>query len=716
MAEQIAYSITIDGVDREIKTMQDLKKAIKDANNELLQAGPVGSQSYTEAQKKVTELKDKLGDLGDAAKVQGTAIEKVGASTSLLGQGFRNLDLDKIKIGFKGIGDAIKANPLMFLISIIIPLLEKFKVFEILIGAIGKAFDWLTDAIGLTNHADEEASKKFIENKEKEKIALTQRYDAEITLAKAAGKNVSDLENQKSIALEDNLAKQILSLNQLLQKKGQLNDEELKKYEQLQADLLKVSTDRQAREIQKEREANEQINKDRSAGYKLASEISKGLMSNSDRELTNLKENQQKRREELEKTLGKTIDSEDQARAYTKASNELTLLDNKEKNQLLYNQNKSAIDAAVNANEALQEKIKELRQKDLIDNEKTERAKALKTREIQNQNDIEDINKSKASKKLKNEALKLLQDEYLESIAKINKDFDDKEDKIKKEKEEKDKADRERIDAEKLAAQQKLNKELSDEELAFDELQILNTEEGTAARLQAEIDLIQAKLAHELALTKHNENEKELIKKKADAAIDKLRDEYAKKDRERKFKDVQDSLQLAGTANKGLTDLSTVFFNTKLNNTKKGSEEEQKVLKQQFEANKAFQMANAIINGAMAVTSILASPSNKVDPTGTLMAVQIAAAIASTAAQISTIERTRFEGGTPSQETPSMGGGGASAPTATPSMPQTRTEQGTFLNEQGQTTGRIDTRVYVLESDITNTQRDVSRVKTQSKV
>ena len=41
MAEQIAYTITIGGVDREIKTMQDLKKAIKDANNELLQAGPV---------------------------------------------------------------------------------------------------------------------------------------------------------------------------------------------------------------------------------------------------------------------------------------------------------------------------------------------------------------------------------------------------------------------------------------------------------------------------------------------------------------------------------------------------------------------------------------------------------------------------------------------------------------------------------------------------
>ena len=49
MAENIAFSVTIDGVDREIKTMQDLKRAIKDANNELLNAGEVGTQSYAEA-------------------------------------------------------------------------------------------------------------------------------------------------------------------------------------------------------------------------------------------------------------------------------------------------------------------------------------------------------------------------------------------------------------------------------------------------------------------------------------------------------------------------------------------------------------------------------------------------------------------------------------------------------------------------------------------
>ena len=202
MAENIAFSITIGGVDREIKTMQDLKRAIKDANNELLQAGDVGTKSYADAQKKVTDLKDKLGDLGDAAKVQGTAVEKLGASTGLLSQGFKNLDLDKIKIGFKGIGDAIKANPLMFLIGIIIPLLEKFKVFEILIGGISKAFDLLTDAIGFTNHADEEATKNFLSNSQQRQKIVSAEYDAKIKIAKAEGRDTYDLEQEKLKTIE----------------------------------------------------------------------------------------------------------------------------------------------------------------------------------------------------------------------------------------------------------------------------------------------------------------------------------------------------------------------------------------------------------------------------------------------------------------------------------------------------------------------------------
>jgi len=648
MAENIAFSITIGGVDREIKTMQDLKKAIKDANNELLQAGEVGTQSYAEAQKKVTDLKDRLGDLGDAAKVQGTAVEKLGASTGLLGEGFKNLDLDKIKIGFKGIGDAIKANPLMFLIGIIIPLLEKFKVFEILIGGVSKAFDLLTDAIGFTNHADEEATQKFLSNSQQRQKVVSAEYDARIKVAKAEGKDTYNLEQEKLRLIYNSTAQQYNSLLELAKKKKGLNDEEFKQYKDLQIQLKTAKGDLDASRAAEDKEAK-------------------------DKEAARQKE--------------------------------------------LTDKYKQAYQEQLQANQDLINKTKALKNKDYLDSITDERQKALETLRIQNEAQVEDINKSKASKKVKNEALAQLDIDYRLQQESINKQFDDKEKENQLKKQEELRLANEKAEQDRIAALQKANQDALNEEANYNELRILQTQEDTQARLDAEIEAIQFKLFRETQLTEKSEGEKLLIKKRAEQSIDKLREDFAKKERERRFKETQDNLATSALVNKGLTDLSTVFYNTKLNNAKKGSAEEEKILKEQFEVNKAFQIANAVINGAMAVTSILASPANKVDPSGTVMAIQIAAAIASTAAQISTIERTRFQGGAPqAPEAPNMGGAGGQAPTGTPQMPQTRTEQGTFLNEQGQTTGRLDTRVYVLESDITNTQRDVNRVKTQSKV
>lgn len=659
MAENIAFSITIGGVDREIKTMQDLKRAIKDANNELLQAGEVGTQSYAEAQKKVTDLKDKLGDLGDAAKVQGTAVEKLGASTGLLGEGFKNLDLDKIKIGFKGIGDAIKANPLMFLIGIIIPLLEKFKVFEILIGGVSKAFDLLTDAIGFTNHADEEATKNFLSNAQERQKIVTAEYDARIKVAKAEGKDTYNLEQEKLKTIQDSLQSQYNNLLELSKKKKGLNDEEAKQFKDLQLQLINIKADIDAQKAQR------------------------------------LQEN-------LSKEFKYRKESEDAEAARLK---ELT------------DKYKQAYQEQLQANQDLINKTKALKNKDYLDSITDERQKALETLRIQNEAQVEDINKSKASKKVKNEALAQLDIDYRLQQESINKQFDDKEKENQLKKQEELRLANEKAEQDRIAALQKANQDALNEEANYNELRILQTQEDTQARLDAEIEAIQFKLFRETQLTEKSEGEKLLIKKRAEQSIDKLREDFAKKERERRFKETQDNLATSALVNKGLTDLSTVFYNTKLNNAKKGSAEEEKILKEQFEVNKAFQIANAVINGAMAVTSILASPANKVDPSGTVMAIQIAAAIASTAAQISTIERTRFQGGAPqAPEAPNIGGAGGQAPTGTPQMPQTRTEQGTFLNEQGQTTGRLDTRVYVLESDITSTQRDVNRVKTQSKV
>ena len=688
MAEQIAYSITIGGVDREIKTMQDLKKAIKDANNELLQAGPVGSQSYAEAQKKVTELKDKLGDLGDAAKVQGTAMEKLQSSTGLLGEGFRNLDLDKIKLGFQGIGSAMKAIPFFLLIEGVRLLIENFdKVVE-----FGQKLFNIVD----TNKKNLEVSQEA--------------YDIE-------KKKLEALNNQDNILkLQGKSEKEILQY----------------KIEQLDKTIVAGKAALKAKEI--ELKAEEDLSIKRNEAIKTGLNITMEFSSIALRalaaplDLVILGINKVRKalgKEELPLINEKLTEfrnkiSETVASMFTdpekiKKDNQKILQENKDALLALENQraghqislNNIDKKAGINSKELKDKQLKEQQEhNDELARLRAENIKDAKQKELALLELNSSINKrNHIEKKASNEILNELDIKYQNDRQLIIEKYN----KI-------DEENQKKLDAEKLAAQQNANQKALAEEQAFNELQILNTEEGTAEHLQAQIDLIESNASKELSLTNKTEGEKLLIKKRAQIAIDKLNEDFADKERKRKFKEVQDSLQLASISNRGLSDLSTVLFNTKLNHTKKGSEEEQKVLKQQFEANKAFQIANAIINGATGVTAVLAAKTNKEDPTGIVMALQIASVVASTAAQISTIERTRFEGGVPSAETPSMGGGGASAPTATPSMPQTRTEQGTFLNEQGQTTGRIDTRVYVLESDITNTQRDVNRVKTQSKV
>ena len=647
MAENIAFSITIGGVDREIKTMQDLKRAIKDANNELLQAGEVGTQSYADAQKKVTDLKDRLGDLGDAAKVQGTAIEKMGASTGLLGEGFKNLDLDKIKIGFKGIGDAIKANPLMFLAGVLIPILEKFKVFELAIDFVTKGFYKLSDALGFTNKKDEETTQKFLSNSQQRQKVVSAEYDARIKVAKAEGKNTSDLEQEKLRLIYNSTAQQYNSLLELAKKKKGLNDEEFKQYKDLQIQLKTAKGDLDASRAAEDKEAK-------------------------DKEAARQKE--------------------------------------------LTDKYKQAYQEQLQANQDLINKTKALKNKDYLDSITDERKKALETLRIQNEAQAEDINKSKASKKLKNEALAQLDIDYRLQQESINKQFDDKEKENQLKKQEELRLANEKAEQDRIAALQKANQDAYDEEERFNELRILQTKEGTKERLDAEIEAINTRADHEINTSKKTEGQIALIKKKAQDDINKLIKKSEQDDLDDKKKKQQDTLKASADTLNGLNQLSGAFYTTKLLNAKKGSEEEQKLLKQQFEVNKAFQIANAVMNGANAVTSILGSPANKIDPTGTLMAVQIAGAVAATAAQIAVISKTKFEGAPPTPETPSMGGAGGQAPTGTPQMPQTRTEQGTFLNEQGQTTGRLDTRVYVLESDITSTQRDVNRVKTQSKV
>ena len=170
------------------------------------------------------------------------------------------------------------------------------------------------------------------------------------------------------------------------------------------------------------------------------------------------------------------------------------------------------------------------------------------------------------------------------------------------------------------------------------------------------------------------------------------------------------AMDLAVTSIAGLQTLSDLAFASKLSKTKKGSKEEEEVMRKQFKANKALNLSTAIINAAQAQLSILAQYP-KFDGGFAMVAAMVGAGITSLAS-IAKIAATQFDttsaGG--NEPPPSLNAGAATA--TSNSQPSTLLNpDGTVANNTTPTPAPI--QVYVVESDITSTQTQVAVVQNQ---
>lgn len=154
--------------------------------------------------------------------------------------------------------------------------------------------------------------------------------------------------------------------------------------------------------------------------------------------------------------------------------------------------------------------------------------------------------------------------------------------------------------------------------------------------------------------------------------------------------------------------LSEAFFQTRLNMAQGNDAETEKIRKKQFQAEKAFSVARAIIDGYRAVNAALVIP----PPAGPILAASNALLAAASVAKILS---TQYNSGS----TPAGGGGGNLAlpsgsgnqsipmPTiAAPVNPQASTQ----LNAQGYNVSKV----VVVEKDITTVQNRINRLKVQA--
>ena len=186
--------------------------------------------------------------------------------------------------------------------------------------------------------------------------------------------------------------------------------------------------------------------------------------------------------------------------------------------------------------------------------------------------------------------------------------------------------------------------------------------------------------------------------------------EQKEKDKAKNKESAKIAMDLAITSIAGLQTLSDLAFASKLSKTKKGSKEEEEILRKQFKANKALNLSTAIINAAQAQLSILAQYP-KFDGGFAMVAAMVGAGITSLAS-IAKIAATQFDttsaGG--NEPPPSLNAGAATA--TSNSQPSTLLNpDGTVNNQNTPTPAPI--QVYVVESDITSTQTQVAVVQNQ---
>jgi hypothetical protein len=270
MAEEtddISIKVAIDTADAD-KSIKQIKQSLKDLKNVK-----AGDKLFEDAQKAAAKYKDKLDDIKDAAgAAAGSGVEKLTSSMNLLKDGFVNADPGKLSIGMKGLGAAMKAIPIFLIIEGIKFLVENFeklasgggivgKVFTAIgevVGAVIQYFKDLSDSLGLSSFAAEDNAERTIAAAKATEAAVTGKYDAEIRMAKAAGKETIDLEIKKQEAVIQSLQLQQKALEVLAQASGkgatikQLEEwsklGDLVRAAQFEIDIIKTTAETKANE------------------------------------------------------------------------------------------------------------------------------------------------------------------------------------------------------------------------------------------------------------------------------------------------------------------------------------------------------------------------------------------------------------------------------------------------------------------------------------
>jgi hypothetical protein len=210
------------------------------------------------------------------------------------------------KSGIGTIGTAIKANPLGIILTVVVAitaafalLTDKFKpltkIFSGIgdaIADVGKEIEKFAQSLGLMASEEEKRAENFIKNTQKEVDAIKEKFDFEIKLVKASGKETVDMEIKKQDAVFKRASLTIDALTKIRKEEGKLSEDQKKQLEEaqklekesfqekilIQATFAKEQRDKAKEEADKAaKEAKERADKAKAEAEKNAKDLADAL-------------------------------------------------------------------------------------------------------------------------------------------------------------------------------------------------------------------------------------------------------------------------------------------------------------------------------------------------------------------------------------------------------------------------------------------------------
>ena len=594
------------------------------------------------AAKDASLLNKQMGSLGAVGK------KSISGLAKTVGQ------LSKAFIKF---GVSLLANPIFLLVTVIVAIvaavavfLDKLGVLQPILDAIGTLFGWIADAIelvvqgfkdmtdwiGITDFAGEEAAQNEIDRIDKVLLKMNElidtrnrRYDEELAIAQARGEDTIAVERKK------------LKFNKFA---NELQNKALKR--QLEAGKEKGILDEDEIEALREK-------------IKLTSTAIK--QSRSELRILRVKE-------EVAKKKGREEEAKEEEKA--------------------------AKDGAQRARQFAADRLQAERRIRSLTLETIEDGadKELAINAEKYSNLIEDTKRNeKLLLKEKTELVELLEAEKLVKDLAINKKANDEKEKqntmfaeLVRSVTEEDETDRIRIIEE--AAQEKIDKlteaateeqrqtaefrgaindiiiqkdaELTNERALIAEEELRRKLELSDNDVSQTIDLLDKLEEIELASKESTEVEKLLIEQKFAALRDEARAEEVAKEKEKEEKIKAGKISAAEKGAQAIFDLNDLVFELRKKNLVEGSVEEERAARKNFEINKKLQIGQAVIQGVQATLAAFSSGA-AVPVVGAVLAPLYAGAAALAASlNIAKIKNSTFGGG---GSVTAGGGGGVSA-------------------------------------------------------